>query len=65
MRIIGLRHGLMIYSRRTANGAYGDWIMVAPPMTITEAECDDMVDRLDATLAEFTAEAAIQLAGMQ
>ena len=53
IRIIGLKHGLIIYSRRTANGIYGDWFMVAPPLTITEEECDDMVARLDATLTDL------------
>lgn len=53
IRICGLKHGLIIYSRRTANGKYGDWFMVAPPLTITEDECDDMVSRLDATLSDF------------
>ena len=62
MRIIGLKHGLMIYSRRTANGANGDWIMIAPPMTITEAECDDLAERMDAALVEFEAAAKAHLA---
>ncbi|SHE56820.1 Adenosylmethionine-8-amino-7-oxononanoate aminotransferase [Microbulbifer donghaiensis] len=53
IRIIGLQHGLIIYSRRTANGKHGDWFMVAPPLTITEAECDDLIERLDAVLGDF------------
>ena len=61
IRIIGLEHGLIIYSRRTADGKYGDWFMVAPPLTISEEECDDMVERLDATLTEFAARAAQHL----
>jgi len=58
VRICGLEHGLIIYSRRTANGRYGDWFMVAPPLTITEDECDEMIARLDATLSdcEFAAQ---------
>ncbi len=63
IRIIGLQHGLIIYSRRTANGVYGDWFMVAPPLTITESECDDLIDRLDATLGEFESAASLQCAG--
>ncbi len=58
VRIIGLRHGLIIYSRRTANGRYGDWFIVAPPLTITEEECAELVARLDATLGELEAAAA-------
>lgn len=53
IRIVGLEHGLIIYSRRTANGRYGDWFIVAPPLTITEAECDELADRLDRTLIGF------------
>jgi adenosylmethionine-8-amino-7-oxononanoate aminotransferase len=58
IRICGLEHGLIIYSRKTANGANGDWFIVAPPLTITEAECDVMCARLDATLRDFTSLAA-------
>jgi len=58
IRIFGLQHGLIIYSRRTADGQFGDWFMVAPPLTITEDECDDLVVRLDATLSDF-ADAAV------
>lgn len=55
VRTLGLDHGLMIYARRTAGGKNGDWIMVSPPMSITEAECDDLVARLEATLKAFLA----------
>jgi adenosylmethionine-8-amino-7-oxononanoate aminotransferase len=62
IRIFGLQHGLIIYSRRTANGRYGDWFMVAPPLTITEEECDDLVSRLDATLIDFEKAAQAHMA---
>ena len=35
IRIHGLNNGLMIYSRRTADGKYGDWFLLSPPLTIT------------------------------
>lgn len=57
VRLCGLDHGLMIYARRTAGGRNGDWFMVAPPLTITEAECDELADKLDATLTAFAARA--------
>lgn len=57
VRVCGLRHGLIIYSRRTANGRHGDWFMVAPPLTITRAECDELLERLERTLADLEAEA--------
>ena len=56
VRARGLEHGLLIYSRRTAGGQYGDWIMATPPLIITEAECDELVIRLEKTLAAATAD---------
>ncbi len=56
IRIHGLDNGLIIYSRRTAGGTYGDWFMIAPPLTITEAECEELVARLAATLKDFQEE---------
>ena len=61
VRICGLRNGLMIYSRRTANGRHGDWFIVAPPLTISEAECAELLARLDRTLGDLEQEAAIEL----
>ena len=55
IRDICNRYGIY-YSRRTAGGKYGDWFIVAPPLTITEAECDELVSRLSATLKNFTDE---------
>jgi adenosylmethionine-8-amino-7-oxononanoate aminotransferase len=57
IRIHGLNNGLIIYSRRTAGGSYGDWFMIAPPLTITEEECEELVTRLDATLEDFLQDA--------
>lgn len=53
---LALRHGLALYCRRTSRGAYGDWLMVSPPLTITEEEVGELSDRLAATLAEFADE---------
>lgn len=58
IRTLALQHGLIIYSRQTAGGKYGDWFMVSPPLTITEAECDELVSRLEATLIAFQREVA-------
>jgi adenosylmethionine-8-amino-7-oxononanoate aminotransferase len=57
----GLEQGLLIYARRTAGGRYGDWIMATPPLIITEAECDALVEKLAMTLA--AAEADFRAAG--
>ncbi len=56
IRIHGLNNGLMIYSRRTSGGNYGDWFIVAPPLCITREQCDDLIERLSATLGELHAE---------
>lgn len=53
IRIHGLNHGLMIYSRRTNNGRYGDWFIIAPPLTIEEWECDRLVERLGGALRDL------------
>jgi len=53
IRIHGLNHGLMLYSRRTAGGKYGDWFLLSPPLTITREECDELLRRLRATLGDF------------
>lgn len=45
-RIEALKNGLMIYSRRTSRGRYGDWFIVAPPLTITEGQCDEILQRI-------------------
>ena len=35
--------GLLLYTRKTARGAFGEWVMIAPPLTVTEAEADELV----------------------
>ncbi len=53
IRIHALNNGLFLYSRRTAGGKYGDWFIVAPPLTITEDECDELIARLTAAFEDF------------
>ena len=53
MRVHALRNGLMLYSRKTAAGKYGEWFMVAPPLTIEDAELDELLRRTDRTLTQF------------
>jgi adenosylmethionine-8-amino-7-oxononanoate aminotransferase len=50
VRFHGARHGLLVYSRRQNAGAFGDWVMVAPPLVISDAECDELVDGLAAAI---------------
>lgn len=58
VQALALRHGLALYCRRTGGGEYGDWIMVSPPLTVTENEVDAIADRLAATLRDYAAELA-------
>lgn len=51
-------HGLLLFSRRTAGGSYGEWMMTCPPLTISEAEIAEMVDGLRAGLIDFEKEVA-------
>ena len=53
---LGVERGILLYSRRTANGQYGEWIMVSPPLTITEPQVDELVDLIAQTLAAYEVE---------
>jgi adenosylmethionine-8-amino-7-oxononanoate aminotransferase len=39
----GARHGLLVYSRRQNAGFFGDWIVIAPPLVISDEECDELL----------------------
>jgi adenosylmethionine-8-amino-7-oxononanoate aminotransferase len=56
IRQIGLKEGVMLYSRRQNQGRYGEWSLIAPPLIITESQADELVDQLDRSVAEFTRE---------
>ena len=56
IRIHGLTNGLMIYSRQTAGGKYGHWLLVSPPLTISSREIDDLLDRLSVAIGDLQAE---------
>jgi adenosylmethionine-8-amino-7-oxononanoate aminotransferase len=45
-------HGLLLYARRQNAGVFGDWLLVTPPLVISSAECDELVERLAASLDE-------------
>jgi adenosylmethionine-8-amino-7-oxononanoate aminotransferase len=52
----GLKHGVMLYARATSQGRYGHWFTLAPPLTITEGECAEMLQRVESALISFEAE---------
>ncbi|MEZ5500042.1 MAG: aminotransferase class III-fold pyridoxal phosphate-dependent enzyme [Steroidobacteraceae bacterium] len=58
VKSLALSRGLLIYGRRTHGGRFGDWIMLTPPLIVSEAELDEMVDGLAATLADYERELA-------
>ncbi|HEY5598901.1 MAG TPA: aminotransferase class III-fold pyridoxal phosphate-dependent enzyme [Kiloniellales bacterium] len=53
---LAFERGLLQYVRRTANGKYGDWLMITPPLIVTDAQIDEIVGLLGESLDAFTAE---------
>lgn len=50
---LGMERGLLLYSRRTANGLYGEWLMVAPPLIVDASQIDIIAGLIGETLAAF------------
>lgn len=50
---IAMDMGLATYCRRTSGGAYGDWLMISPPLIVTEEQVDEIAIGLEAALKEF------------
>ena len=53
---IGTEEGILLYTRKTAAGAFGEWIMVTPALTITKAQVDELVKLLTKTIFLFEKE---------
>lgn len=53
---LGMDRGLLLYSRRTAGGKYGEWLMISPPLIVTAAEIEEIVALLGDTLAAYETE---------
>ena len=51
-----MERGLLLYSRRTANGKYGEWLMMTPPLIVTAQEIDEITGLVDETLKAFETE---------
>ncbi|RJF94674.1 aspartate aminotransferase family protein [Oleomonas cavernae] len=64
-RVVDLAYerGLIIYSRRTRGGVEGDHFLVCPPMIITEAQIDEIMEILVATLDALAAELHLPVNG--
>ena len=50
---LGMERGLLLYSRRTANGQFGEWLMVAPPLIVDAPQIDIIAGLIGETLAAF------------
>jgi adenosylmethionine-8-amino-7-oxononanoate aminotransferase len=53
---LGIERGIALYSRRTANGKYGEWLMVTPPLIVTAAEVDEIAELIGVTLGAYEQE---------
>jgi adenosylmethionine-8-amino-7-oxononanoate aminotransferase len=49
----GLTHGIALYNRRANRGQFGDIQLIAPPLIVTEPQIDELVERLERSLADF------------
>ena len=56
---LGIKNGILLYTRKTAKGENGEWLMIAPPLISTTDQCDDFLFKLDETLKDFQKEQGI------
>ncbi len=52
----GLKHGIALYNRRANGGAFGDFQMITPPLTIREGELGELLLLLERSLSDLQAE---------
>jgi adenosylmethionine-8-amino-7-oxononanoate aminotransferase len=50
--------GLIIYPRRPIHGLAGDHVLIAPPLTVTVAESDEILNRLEQALVKLESAAS-------
>lgn len=53
---IGRDIGLMLFARRPARGLYGEWLLIAPPLIITEAQVEELVGLVAEMITRFERE---------
>ena len=46
-------HGLLLFSRRTAGGSFGEWLMLCPPLTISRPEIEELLESFEAGIRAF------------
>ncbi len=57
---LGIKNGILLYTRKTSKGKNGEWLMVAPPLISTTAHCDEFLSKLYETLKDFEKEQGIK-----
>ena len=57
---LGIKNGILLYTRRTSKGENGEWLMIAPPLISTTAHCDNFLSKLYKTLKDFEKEQGIR-----
>lgn len=53
MTSIAFDNGLLVYPRKSLNGVKGDHVLIAPPLIITRAQCDELIVLLTKTFEQF------------
>jgi adenosylmethionine-8-amino-7-oxononanoate aminotransferase len=43
LRALCIEEGLMLLTRRTNGGQFGEWLMLTPPLIISDSECDELL----------------------
>ena len=56
---IGMEKGILLYTRKTANGVFGEWLMITPPLICTTKDIDDLLELLNETLKTFEQETGL------
>ena len=57
---IGIKNGLLLYTRKTAGGVFGEWVMISPALTISKTEINELIDLLRLTIKDFEKELRAQ-----
>lgn len=60
VRRAGMDNGLLIGGRRLNGGAFGEFMLMTPALTITDNEVDELLDRFDRTLTDVERDFASQ-----
>jgi 4-aminobutyrate aminotransferase-like enzyme len=53
---IGVEEGLLLYTRKTSEGVYGEWLMITPALTITKYQVDELILLLTEVIKRFEKE---------